>query len=31
MWVRKCPNCNRELRKPNLRDALLCICGWVWG
>jgi len=31
MWMRRCPHCGVTLYKPNLRDILTCVCGWVWG
>jgi hypothetical protein len=30
-WVRRCPTCGRDLRKPSLWEPLKCVCGWIWG
>lgn len=31
-WVRGCPQCGRELRKPMLIEVYRCEgCGWLWG
>jgi uncharacterized protein with PIN domain len=30
-WVRRCPECGRELRKADPLAVVKCVCGWVWG